>query len=141
MKVTSIQVIQIAVLTSSIFFISFVWSKEAQGTNQQVQPLAGLDKMLKQANGVKLDAIVDNKLATNVTSALNDMAQNLGKIFIENRRLNMQVQDLISRVQNATGINAASTLGAIRQQATNMSSIHGLGGNANLSSLMQRLGQ
>ena len=126
--------------------VDLAWTKEAQGANQQVQPLANLDKMLRQANGVKVDAIVDNKLASNVTNALNDMAQNLRKMFVENRRLTMQVQDLIGRVQNVTGVNATNALGTIQQQAANMSNassfggLNGLNGQMNMGSLLQRFG-
>lgn len=110
MKLISSSVtLQVVFLTTSLLIVGYAWTKETQ---PQAQPLAGLDKMLKQANGVKLDAIIDNKLASNVTNALNDMAQNLRKMFIENRRLTMQVQELVNRVQNATGVNARALLEA-----------------------------
>lgn len=138
-------IMQTIIFAASIFIAGVVMSKESQVANQQqAQPLANFDKILKQASGVKVDAIVDNKLASNVTNALNDMAQNLRKMLVENRRLSMQVQDLMSRVQNVTGVNATNTISAIQQQATNMSSVNGLsglGGQMNMGSLMQRFGQ
>ena len=122
-----------SLLAVSVLLVEIVKTDEVRAGNQQ--PLAELDKMLKQANGVKVDAIVDNKLASNVTKVLNDMATNLRKMFVENRRLNVQVQDLFSRVQNATGVNATNTFGSIQQQASNISA---LTGHMNVSSLMQR---
>ena len=124
----------------SIYFIAVILSCaliattliQAKETQQNNQPLAGLDRMLKQANGVKVDAIVDNKLATNVTNALNEMAMNLRKMFAENRRLNQQVQELVNRVQNATGVNATNTFGNLQQQASNFSN---MANNLNLQSM------
>lgn len=109
-------------------------AKEAANKNsnqgQQQAPLGNLDNMLKQANGVKVDAIMDSKMASNVTNALNDMAMNLRKMFMENRRLSNQVQEVLQRVQNATGVNATNAIGNAQQQAANFSS-----GNLNLTNL------
>lgn len=115
---TILIVVAIAVAAATVL------AKEAQNNaNNNNQPLSGLDRMLKQANGVKVDAIVDNKLAQNVTNALNEMAMNLRKMISENRRLNQQVQELVNRVQNATGVNATSTFGNLQQQASNFSNM------------------
>lgn len=116
-------------------------AKEPSGNNgpqqpQQQQPLAALDKILKQANGVRVDAIVDNKLASNVTNALNEMALNLRKLFMENRRLTSQVQEVIQQVQNVTGVNATSAIKTMQQQTANMSTFNT--SNINLGNLMPR---
>lgn len=126
-----------AILVFVLVASTIVQAKEPQNNaNGNNQPLAGLDRMLKQANGVKVDAIVDNKLASNVTNALNDMAMNLRKMFAENRRLNQQVQELVTRVQNATGVNATNTFGNLQQQASNFSN---LANNLNLQSMSTML--
>lgn len=143
MKFAPILITLFLVTSALLSFVDLVLTREASGANQQVQPLANLDKVLKQASGVKVDAIVDNKLAANVTNALNDMAQNLRKMFVENKRLTMQVQDLMGRVQNVTGVNSTNALGAIQQQAANMSNVgalSGLNNPANLGSLLSRFG-
>ena len=119
-------------LSIAMIAIANIQAREAQNNANNNQPLAGLDRMLKQANGVKVDAMVDNKLAANVTNALSEMALNLRKMFVENRRLSQQVQELINRVQNATGVNATNTIANMQQQASNFS---GLANNLNLRSL------
>lgn len=128
---------RIVLLSLALAFISIglvCVAKESTGNSQQ-QPLANLDKILRQTNGVQIDAIMDNKLATNVTNALSDMASNLRKMFAENRRLSVQVQDVLNRVQNATGVNATKTISSLQQaNVTSLSSQLNLG---NLVSRMQ----
>lgn len=106
-----------------------------EGASNQQQPLANLDKVLRQTNGVQIDAIVDNKIASNMTTMLSDMASNLRKMFMENRRLSMQVQDVLNRVQNATGVNATKALSSIQQQGTNATNL----GNLNLGNVVSRM--
>lgn len=106
-----------------------------QTGNGPQQPLANLDKILSQFSGAKVDPIVDNKLAANVTNVLNEMATSLSKMFMENRRLTSQLEETMRRVQNATGMNATNAIGSIQQQMANMSS---LGANINLSTLVPR---
>lgn len=105
-------------------------AKENQSANND--QLSNLSQLLKQTNGVKVDALMDNKLLSNVSSTLNDMAANLRKMFAENRRLSSQVQDVLQRVQNVTAVNN-NTLKAFQQQAANSS----LGG-FNLTNIMPR---
>lgn len=109
-------------------------AKENSNNQQQEQPLANLDKVIRQANGIKIDSLMDSKLASNVTNTLNEMAMNLRKMFMENRRLSSQVQDVIKRMQNATGVNATSTVNSFQQQATNLSSLS----NLNLNNVVSR---
>lgn len=109
-------------------------AKENSNNQQQEQPLANLDKVIRQANGIKIDPLMDSKLASNVTNTLNDMAMNLRKMFMENRRLSSQVQDVIKRMQNATGVNATSTVNSFQQQATNLTSLN----NLNLNNVVSR---
>lgn len=107
-------------------------SASAKDANQGGNPpLGNLDKVMQQANGMKFDAITDSKLASNVTNALNEMAMNLRRMFAENRRLTAQVQDVLQRVQNVTGVNATTTVGSLQQQASNMSNLSNMGGNLN----------
>lgn len=81
---------------------------------------------------------MDNKLIGNVTNTLNDMAMNLRKMFAENRRLSSQVQDVIQRVQNVTGVTN-NTMKAIQQQAlTNGNQANYSLNNLNISSLLPR---
>lgn len=103
-----------------------------QTNNNNNQPLANLDKVLKQANGIKVDAIMDPKLASNVTNALNEMAINLRKMLTENRRLSSQIQEVVQRVGNATGVNATTAMNGMQQQTSNLT---GLVNTANLNSL------
>lgn len=110
-------------------------SSSAKESNNNNQPLAGLEKVLKQVSSVKAESIVDNKMANNVTSTLNEMAMNLRRMFVENRRLNQQVQELVTRVQNTTGLNATSTIGSLQQQTPNLSSLSNSLGNMNMNSL------
>lgn len=88
---------------------------ETLSKQQRQQPLANLDKVIKQASEVKMDAITDPKLTSNLTSVFNEMANNMRKMFMENKRLQMQVQETLVKVQNATGINATT----IQSQMTN----------------------
>jgi len=106
----------------------------AKDSSSDQQPLTNLDGVLKQANGLKVDSIVDGKLASNVTNTLNEMALNLRKMFVENRRLSSQVQDVLQRMQNVTGINATNTISKIQQQASNVSSLN----NVNLNGIVSR---
>lgn len=110
-------------------------AKEAASQTAGQQPLGQLEKVLKQTNGIKMDAIMDQKLASNVTNALNEMALNLRKMFVENRRLTSQVQDVLQRLQNTTGVNATSTFNTIQQQAANPAVINNI---TNLSSMASR---
>lgn len=107
-------------------------------TGDNSAPLANMDKVMKVASNVKFDSITDPKLASNVTNALNEMANNLRKMFMENRRLSAQVQDVLQRVQNATnstGTNATATVANIQKQANqNMPNMT----NLNLNNLMPR---
>lgn len=108
-----------------------VRAKENTNNQQQQQPLASLDKVVRQANGIRLDSLMDNKLASNVSITLNEMAMSLRKMFMENRRLSSQVQDVLLRVQNATGVNATSTINNL--QATNISSLSDMNLNKAIS--------
>jgi len=83
---------------------------------QNQQPLAGLDRILGQAQSFRMDSLpmIDTRVASNVTNVLNDMALNLRKIVMENQRLSTQVQELLNRVQNSTGFNATNTLGNLQ---------------------------
>lgn len=110
-------------------------AKEAANQNQ---PLANMDKVLKQVSNVRMDSVVDNRLASNMTSTLNEMAMNLRKMFMENRRLSGQIQEVMTRVQNVSGINATSTISNLQQQAPNISSLTNMANNMNLSSTLAR---
>lgn len=109
----------------------------AKETNQNAgnQPLANVDKIMKQANNMRMDSLVDSKLASNMTNTLNDMAMNLRKMFMENRRLSSQIQEVMSRVQNATGVNATSAMNNLQQQASNMTNMTNLQNLPNLPTL------
>lgn len=122
-----------ALALSSVGLQALLAAKEPTGNNQQ-QPLANLDKILRQANGVQMDAIMDNRLAANVSNALNDMALNLRKLFTENRKLSMQVQDVLNRVQNATGVNATKTLSNLQQ-----ANVTSLSNQLNLGNVVARM--
>lgn len=128
-------------LTESLLILLLVTSSEQSQAKEspgvQQQPLAQLDKVIRQANGIKVDSIVDSKLASNVTNTLNEMALNLRKMFMENKRLSNQVQDVLQRMQNATGVNATSTINGLQQQASNMSSMSNLN-NLNVNNMMAR---
>lgn len=109
--------------------------------NSAQQPLANFDKIMQQVNGVKLDGIVDGRMTSNVTNALNEMTLNLRKMVAENRRLQAQMQELLNRVQNATGVNATA-VNNLQQQAatvTNLTNPNGPQMNLQtLSTLMPR---
>lgn len=113
-----------------ILVASFNQAKETKNE----QPLANLDKIMRQANGVKLDSVMDPKLTSNVTNTLNEMAMNLRKMFMENRRLSSQVQDVLQRMQNATGVNVTNSMNNLQQQATSMNA-----SNINLNNLIPRM--
>lgn len=117
----------------------FHYTTAKENTNNQPQPLENLDKVIRQANGMKFDSMMDSKLASNVSTTLNEMAMNLRKMFMENRRLSSQVQDVLKRMQNATGVNATSAINNFQQQ-TNLTSLNNLSNlsNTNLSSVLSR---
>lgn len=109
---------QISLSSVVLLYLIFAcnWQVDAKESNQQ--PLGNLDKVLQQVNGTQMtETLMDAKLASNMTNALNEMAMNLRKMFAENRRLTVQVQDVIQRVQNATGVNSTTALGKANQQA------------------------
>lgn len=120
-----------------VFFTSNQPNINAKEAGNQ-QPLSQLDKILKQTNNVRVDSVVDSKLASNVTQTLNEMAMNLRKMFMENRRLSNQVQDVLQRMQNVTGVNATNTISSIQQQAPNVTSLTNQLNNINLSSVASR---
>lgn len=98
-------------------------------------PLSNLDKILKQTNSqIRVDNLMDSKMANNITSVLNDLMMSINKVVLENKRLSSQVQEVLTRVQNTTGIDSA-TLGKIRQQAPNMTSGLNDMGMGNLNNL------
>ena len=128
--------------------VLFIWlfssansQTEAKDENKQPssnnQPLANLDKVLRQTNNVANEALANTKLVSNMTNALNDMAAKLRKMFAENRRLNTQIQSLVTRVQNSTGLNTTTTSlnNTIQQQAANLSS---LAKSINMTNLIPR---
>lgn len=86
---------------------------QTNSVDSRQQPLANLDKVLKQASEVKVDAIADPKLTANLTNMFSEMANNMRKMLMENKRLQVQVQETLARVQNTTGFNAT----ALQQQA------------------------
>ena len=108
------------------------------GSGNSQQPLSNLDKIVRQTNGLRIDSILDNKMASNVTSTLNEMAMNLRKMILENRRLSSQVQEVLVRVQNVTGLNATSAVSNLQQQASSVPNISNPMGQFNVSSLMSR---
>lgn len=90
-------------------------SKQQQ---QQQQPLAGVDKMFRQVNG-NLSQF-DSVAMSNMTNVLNEMAANLRKMFSENKKIQQQMQEVLNRVSNNTGINATNAMTNIQQQAANV---------------------
>lgn len=125
------------ILLLLVFFTSNQSNAGAkEATNQQ--PLSQLDKILKQTNSGRVDSVVDSKLASNVTQTLNEMAMNLRKMFMENRRLSNQVQDVLQRMQNVTGVNATNTISSVQQQNLNVTSLTNQLSNVNLSSVASR---
>lgn len=108
---------------------------EAKGPSTTPQPLASLDKMLSQVNGVKVDAIMDPKVTSNVTNLLNEMAMNMRKVLFENRRISSQVQDVLHRVQNATGVNATTAINNMQQPLANASNLTNMN---NLNNVLSR---
>lgn len=127
------------ILLLLVFFSSNqsdVGAKEATSSNQQ--PLSQLDKILKQTNNIRVDSVMDSKLTSNVTQTLNEMAMNLRKMFMENRRLSNQVQDVLQRMQNATGVNATNTINSLQQQTPNVTSLTNQLNNINLNNLTSR---
>lgn len=137
-------IVSVCLLFAYFQNVSTVQAKDSKtgSVNQaagQQQPLAGFDKILGQASVVRMDTFTDNRMTSNLTNALNEMALNLRKIVVENRRLNTQVQELMSRVQNSTGINATSTIGNLQQQAANLPNLANSPMNLqSLSTLMPR---
>lgn len=99
------------------------------------EPLSNVNEALKQASSIKVDQVMGEKMMANMSIVLNEMAANLRKMFAENKRLNNQVQEVLQRVQNVTGVNATSTIKNLQQQSTaNMTYLNSL----NLSTLMPR---
>lgn len=90
------------------------------------QPLANIDKLIRQANGtVKLDNLLDPKLAANITSVFNEISLNLNKMMVENKRLSSQIQEVVQRVQNSTNLNAtAAFVNKVQQQYPNTPSFN-----------------
>lgn len=93
--------------------------QQQQSKDNRNQPLSNLNHLLKQNNNIKLDTIVNDKMVSNMTIAFNEMALNFGKMLGENKRLSNQIQEVVQRVQNVTGVNANSTIKNIQQQANN----------------------
>lgn len=105
-------------------------------------PLANLDKLLRQTNSqVRIESLMDSKMANNMTSILNDMVMSMNKMVLENKRLSTQVQEVLNRVQNSTGVNGTTTLTKLQQQAPSMTSNLndlGLSNFSNLTNLASR---
>lgn len=89
---------------------------------QQQQPLANVDKIIRQASGNlgQLDSVIDPKAVSNMTNVLNEMAANLRKMFSENKKIQQQMQEVLNRVSNTTGINATNAMTTMQQQAANI---------------------
>lgn len=91
------------------------------GNANSNQPMSNLDKLIRQSSAqVKLDNLLDSKLTSNLSSVLNEVAMSINKMVLENRRLTAQVQEVMARVQNTTGINGTTTMVRIQQQTPNM---------------------
>lgn len=113
-----VEVILIITLASR----GIISAKESNNSKQQQQqPLASVDKMIRQASGNlgQVNAAIDEKTVNNMTSVLNEMAANLRKMFMENKKMQQQMQEVLTRVSNGTGINATSVMTTMQQQAAN----------------------
>lgn len=96
-------------------------AKEKQANKDQ--PLSNLDNLLRQQNApMRIENLVDSKMANNITNVLNEMAFSMNKMILENKRLSSQLQDVLNRVQNSTGVNAPAAIARFQQQAPNITS-------------------
>lgn len=96
-------------------------AKEKQANKDQ--PLSNLDNLLRQQNApMRIENLVDSKMASNITNVLNEMAFSMNKMILENKRLSSQLQDVLNRVQNSTGVNAPAAIARFQQQAPNITS-------------------
>lgn len=82
--------------------------EQQQSKDSRSQPLSSLDKIMKHNT-------IDEKTVSNMTFALNEMALNLGKMLSENKRMTSQLQEVMQRVQNVTGVNTNSTIKNLQQ--------------------------
>lgn len=128
----------IVLLCAAVLIGSLQVNQAKEAGSQSNQPLGALDKVLKQASTIRMDSVVDNKLASNMTNTLNEMAMNLRKMFMENRRLSSQVQEVMTRVQNVSGINATNTISNLQQQAPNITSLANMANSMNLTNTLAR---
>lgn len=131
-------VIKIVLLVASASSALAYWA----GPASTAAPLANLDKLLRQTNSqIRIENLMDSKMANNITSVLNDMVMSMNKMVLENKRLSSQVQEVLNRVQNSTGINGTTTLTKLQQQGPSMTSnLNDLGLNNfnNLTNLASR---
>lgn len=105
----------------SLYLLVEAKDNRAQSNDNKNQPLGNLDKLLRQSNApMRIDNLMDNKLATNITNMLSEMALNMNKMVLENKRLTSQLQEVITRVQNSTGINGTNAITKLQQQAPNI---------------------
>lgn len=130
--------LSLVLLVSSLSSAIAYWA----GPTSTAAPLGNLDKFLRQTNSqIRVENLMDSKMANNITSVLNDMVMSMNKMVLENKRLSTQVQEVLGRVQNSTGLNGTTTLSKLQQQSPSMTaSLNDLGLQSfnNLSNLANR---
>lgn len=98
--------------------------------DQRQQPLSNADAMLREVNQSGLRG-VNQKALANMTDLLNDMAANMRKMFSENKKMQQQMQEVLARVSNATGVNATGVAASVQERAANvpmnLTTVNGLG--------------
>ena len=121
MRESKLKITLIIVLVALIASGLLVRAATKPGSDNRNQPLGNFDKMLRQSNiSTRVEGLMDNKLATNTTNLLSEMTLNMNKIILENKRLSSQLQEVVNRVQNTTGISPSVTVNRLQQQAPNM---------------------
>lgn len=116
-----------------------IHAKENQGDNKQQnqQPLANIDKLLRQNNGLRLDSFTDGPMASSLSKAFTESLSGFRRIF-EDKKVVAQFQENVQRVQNTTGVNATNLITNLQKQASS-SNLTNLTNNVNLTNIASRL--
>lgn len=93
------------------------------------QPLASLNAAVRQLGSM------DSKTMANVTSALEQVANNMRKMLEDNARIQSDVKNFLLAVQNTTGVNMTAAANNLRTQSLNTASLSSLLPRASRSTL------
>lgn len=114
-------------LITEVILVITLASRGIASSKDQNQPLSNAEKMLRDMNLTRV--MSDPKEVNNMTNMLSDMAANMRKMFAENKKMQQQMQEILTRVSNTTGINATGMASTVQQRTEsvplNLTSITG----------------